>query len=357
MIRTDAELEGLVAAYQPERVVVDTEYASEGRYRGVLGLVQLAWADQWAIIDPLEVSLAPLSCWQSAQWVTHDGSQDWGLLLEGGMVRPAQLFDTQLAARMLGLSDLGLAKLMRSQLGEAHDKGAQRSNWLRRPLSEQQLIYAQQDVVGLQRLADHLETKLVATGRWHMTLEAGEEALDRWCYVGPRKAPAVEKFRALRRTSPAIRGRAKALLQWRESEGFKRNRPVRWLLSDEDLVAMALGRTEPKEPSHAEVLTASQPLPKDDQRRMDGEQRAALKVLKRQRASLAERVQMDPSLLAPPALLHDLVLGRVELHDQGWRTAWLEQMLNEPTDPDPAPPEEPVGSGGASAAEVPSSSA
>jgi len=233
---------------------------------------------------------------------------------------------------------------MVSQLGDAHDKGPQRSNWLRRPLSEQQMHYAQQDVIGLQRLADHLEKKLRSAQRWEMTLSAGDEALERWCHVGPRSTPSVERLKAFRRADPAVPGRGQALLEWRESEGFNRNRPVRWLLSDDDLVALAFGRKEPSKSSQTEALDRSKPLPRAPKQALDGQQRAHLKVLKRQRMRFAERVEMDPSFLAPPALLNDLVLGRLELPDQGWRTPWLEQMLNEPTDPDPVPPEAPSSS-------------
>ena len=349
MIRSRSELEALVSAHRPNRVVVDTEYASEGRYRGVLGLVQLAWGEQWAIIDPLETSLEPLVAWRDAQWVTHDGSQDWGLLLESGMVRPAELFDTQLAARMLGLKDLGLAKLMVSQLGEAHDKGAQRSNWLKRPLSEDQLVYAQQDVVGLLRLATHLENELRTMGRWDMTLDAGAEALDRWCDVGPRKVPHLQRFKALRRVGPKVRGRAVALLEWREAEGYRRNRPVRWLLSDDDVIALAKNTKKPEKTEIAQILSEAKPLEAPRNDRLSSEQRAKLKELKGQRQSLADRVQLDPSLLAPPALLNKLALGCVEVGALGWRAPWIEQLLNEPMGPDPAPPKELEDSDGRSA--------
>ena len=290
MIRTQADLEALVSGAEPSRIVVDTEYASEGRYRGVLGLVQLAWDDQWAIVDPLETSLEPLGAWRDAQWVTHDGSQDWGLLLEAGMVRPAELFDTQFAARMLGLKELGLAKLMVSQLGEAHDKGAQRSNWLKRPLSEQQLIYAREDVVGLQRLATHLEDQLRQAGRWSATLQAGEEALDRWCEVGPRRPPSLRRFRRLRRQGADVHGRAHALLVWREAEGYRKNRPARWLLTDDDLVDYALGKKEPTQQGQIQALAQAKPLTLSRHERFDSAQNAALKRLKRQRQAIADRI-------------------------------------------------------------------
>lgn len=336
MIEDQKALESLVAEQRPQRVVVDTEYESRGRYRGVLGLVQLAWDGHWAIIDPLQVELSPLVAWAQAQWVTHDGSQDWGLLLEAGMVAPARLFDTQLAARLLGSPFLGLAKLMEAELGGAHDKSSQRSDWLRRPLSEAQLEYARQDVLGLERLTDHLEERLRAAGRLDALEEEGTWAIQRWCRVGHRAVPSVDKFKRLRRATPLIRGRGQALLAWREAEGYRKNKPVKWLLPDDELVALACEEKAPSDSGQKVALAQAQPLPRSSEAPMTAEQRQELKRLKANRQVLAEAMEIDPTLLAPPAVLEAIVKSKQHEMAHGWRAPFLDQ-LSEPTGP-AAPP-------------------
>jgi ribonuclease D len=155
-------------------VAVDAERASGYRYSHRAYLVQLRRTGAGtALIDPLACpDLSELGALLvDAEWVLHAASQDLPCLSEIGM-KPAQLFDTELAGRLLGYPRVGLAPLVETVLGFALEKGHSAADWSTRPLPEPWLRYAALDVELLIELRDALEVELRESGKLQW---AGEE--------------------------------------------------------------------------------------------------------------------------------------------------------------------------------------
>lgn len=218
----------------------DTEFHRERTYFPELALVQLAWEDQVVLIDPLAVDIAPMAELLDGPGlaVVHAASQDLEVLLATCGTVPARLFDTQLAAGFLGSSTPSLATLLSSELGVRLPKADRLSDWLKRPLTTRQVDYATSDVAHLIELHAKLESRLIERGRlaWaegeFATLVAdsrdGRDPMEAW--------RRVKEARRLRDRPAAV---AQAVAAWRERRAAEVNRPVRHVLSDLAIVAIA----------------------------------------------------------------------------------------------------------------------
>lgn len=151
-------------------VAIDAERASGYRYSARAYLVQVRRNGAGtALIDPITVpDLTSLhEAIGNTEWILHAATQDLACLAEVGM-RPTQLFDTEVAARLLGRERVSLAGLVASELGRGLDKGHGAADWSVRPLSDEQLRYAALDVEPLIELRDILADDLAAKGRWEI---------------------------------------------------------------------------------------------------------------------------------------------------------------------------------------------
>jgi ribonuclease D len=188
-------------------IAVDTERASGYRYSQRAYLVQLRRDGAGTVlVDPiaLDGQLTPLvTALGDTEWVLHAASQDLPCLDELGL-RPARLFDTELAGRLAGFDRVALGTLVERMLGYRLEKGHGAADWSRRPLPAEWLAYAALDVELLLPLKDALERELTAQGK-----------LD-W---------ALEEFEAVR-TAAAPRPRAEP---WRRTSGIHRVRIPRQL--------------------------------------------------------------------------------------------------------------------------------
>lgn len=194
----------LAAASGP--VAVDTERASGYRYAQRAYLVQLRRVEGIALIDPIAVAgqLGDLAeVLNPLEWVLHAASQDLPCLAELGL-RPAAVFDTELAARLVGYERVGLGTLVEQLLGYRLQKGHGAADWSRRPLPAEWLSYAALDVELLLPLAEALSAEL--------------EAQDKLGW-------AQEEFEAVR-TAPTPPPRAEP---WRRTSGIHRVRRPRQL--------------------------------------------------------------------------------------------------------------------------------
>lgn len=224
-------------------IALDTEFMREKTYRPQLCLLQLATADRIACVDPLAVpDLSPLLDLlqdPSRLKVVHAARQDMEIfyLLRGEV--PGPIFDTQLAATLLGHGDqVGYAPLVRSVLGVELDKNQTRTDWAQRPLDAAQLSYAADDVRYLARMYPILRDRLEALGRLEW-LRGDFEALT------DAKTYSVDPARAWLRISgnQKLKDRQLAVLQrlaaWRELRAQEVNRPRRWVLGDQILLDLA----------------------------------------------------------------------------------------------------------------------
>ena len=151
------------------RIALDCEAAGFHRYDNRLCLVQVTVGGDTYVVDPLAVDIAPVFGdvleREDVPVVMH--GSDFDLRLLGGQygLRIHGLFDTQIAASLLGVDALGLAALLESRFGVKLSKKYQRADWAERPLSDEMLDYAASDTRHLFGLADELAGELAAAGR------------------------------------------------------------------------------------------------------------------------------------------------------------------------------------------------
>lgn len=244
-VTDSASLENLCARLsRVDWIGLDTEFVRESTYFPKLGLVQLTdHAGHVACIDPLAADpLAPLVelLWTPGiTKVMHSGSQDLEILYMLRTDRVPDVFDTQAAAALLGHTDQeSYAALVSKRLDISLEKAHTRADWLRRPLSDEQLLYAADDVRHLPALYDSLRDELEHRDRLQWSLDESAALSDPARFrVDPEQAwRAVKGARTLDAT---CLGRLRALAAWREQVAMRQDRPRKWILQDHSLVALA----------------------------------------------------------------------------------------------------------------------
>ncbi len=230
-------------------MAIDTEFMSEGRYRALLCLVQvavddpqLAPAPRILLIDPLaEVDVEPLAAALAdpgIEVVVHSGRQDIAILRRVWQTQPRNIFDTQISAGFAGESaQAGYANLIASVLGRRVGKTASYTRWDSRPLSREQLSYAAEDVAHLLELADALKARLDHS-QW---LEWAREECRRLESASDERDPetAWERLPRVGALDPRSRAVARELAAWRERTAAREDKPVGTVLADPPLVELA----------------------------------------------------------------------------------------------------------------------
>jgi len=236
------------------RLGIDTEFMGEGRYRALLCLVQVAVEEGAAegvrveVLDPLEGALDPAPLAEvladpAVEVVFHAGRQDVALLKRVWRTPVTNIFDTQVAAGFAGRrAQLGYEALLNELLGVRLRKSASFTRWDVRPLSEEQVRYAEEDVLHLLQLTDALQARLQERGRLGWAREECR-ALES---VSDERAPEQVFARLPRVNSldPAQRAVAFELVVWRETTARENDRPASSVLADAPLVEIAKRRPQ-----------------------------------------------------------------------------------------------------------------
>jgi ribonuclease D len=321
----DAFLPHLATA---ERVALDTEADSLHAYREKLCLIQVSLPhDEHALVDPLaNYSLAPFySALAGKTIVLHGADYDLRLMRRAGGFTADAVFDTMLAARLVGRREFSYAALVKSEFGLELTKGSQKANWARRPLTEAMATYAQNDTRYLLQIAENLGARLREMGRWEWFEQSCARAL---------ALAAVERERdsedAWRITgSGALRGKAAAILRelwgWREEEARAVDRPTFHILRNEDLIhsarAFAAGerpgfehlrggrRSRFYEAAQRGIELPESAWPVFQKRffaRWTAEEEKRAEALKKERDRVALELDLDPSMIASRATLETI---------------------------------------------------
>lgn len=231
---------------QADWLAIDTEFVRKDTYYPKLSLIQIQSCNgDAAIIDPLAFDahnqLEPL--WQILDApkpvkVFHSARQDLEVLYQVAGRLPQSIFDTQIAAVFLGYGDLaGLAKLVEAELDRELPKDQTRTNWHQRPLTEEQLAYAFDDVHYLAplylKIIEQLSAEQLAI------LQADFSALlnEQLYQITPECAG--DRLKAAKNLKPKAKAISYALAEWREAHAQKHDKPRRWALSDDTLIAIA----------------------------------------------------------------------------------------------------------------------
>ena len=243
LIATSAQLTELLEKIEPvDRVAIDTEADSLHCYREKLCLLQVSLPvrdrTRDYIVDPLaDLDLAPL-CAVLAQKeiVLHGADYDLRLLRRNMNFVPRKIFDTMIAARLLGIREFSLAALVERFFGVKLAKGSQKANWARRPLPARMTEYAINDTHYLLPLADRLESQLREQDRLDWFRQSCVRAIELAAVERARDVDETWRIRG----SGALRGRAAAVLralwQWREKEAEAADRPPFHILQNHELL-------------------------------------------------------------------------------------------------------------------------
>lgn len=251
-VTTQMELEELASELEGSKVLaIDTEFMREKTYYAKLCLIQLNNGTVSAIVDPLAVKdlspLVPILCDESCVKVFHAGTQDIDILFQETGVTPSPVFDTQVAASLLGYPlQVGYGPLVRSLCDVHLAKADGYTDWSKRPLSKSQMKYALDDVVYLPRMYQTLRDRLVEKGRLSWCDKDFMDLADPHKY----EAHPREMWRRVKRVSSLSRAQlaiAREVADWREREAMSRNLPRKWVLPDEAIVEIARKAPRSKE--------------------------------------------------------------------------------------------------------------
>ena len=336
-------------------LALDTEFVREKTFYPQLCLVQIATGDSIACIDPLALpDLDPLLALlydPTIVKVMHAARQDMEIFyhLRGELPRP--VFDTQLAAPLLGMKEqMGYAALVEALLDVRLNKAHTRADWSRRPLSKAELDYAADDVRYLAALYPGLRENLVAKGRLHWLDSDFAELSEARLYANP-PADAWLRVKGTQRLRSRQLAIAQGLAAWREETAQQQDRPRSWILRDENLLDLA--RLQPKNISelgqlrglqqqnvarHGEallrVIAEAQsrlpiPLPPSYQTAPLNEgQEAVVDLLLAVVRKIGAEQAIHPGIIASRKQLEQLVLGdetATVLH--GWRREMVGETL------------------------------
>jgi ribonuclease D len=350
-IDDDAGLARLVAALERAPLAaVDTEFVREKTYYPQLCLIQIGTGEQVACVDCLaRLDLAPLYARLFAPnftWVVHSARQDLEVVFQLTGRLPPRLIDTQIAAALTGYPpQVGLEGLLKRALGVELGESFARTDWSRRPLPEAALRYALDDVRYLLGAWERVDAELERLGRREWLREECERLLAEqpvadttavWSRIkGVHGLPLESQCAAL------------ALVRWRETAAQRSDRPRRWLLADETLLAIAAAL--PRDAAALAALADSKYLARNasallaavasrDDAELKAEVRAnALQPLpdKALVKSLQERVRqhaaalgIEPEILATKRDLTGVALNDPPAHlRSGWRARELGPLL------------------------------
>ncbi|MFA5167632.1 MAG: HRDC domain-containing protein [Candidatus Omnitrophota bacterium] len=250
-----AQLTGVLSA--ASRVGLDTEADSLHHYFEKVCLIQLSFSGSNYMIDPLAgFSLAEfLEVLSRKELILQGADYDLRMLKKSFEFRPkAPVFDTMLAAQVLGYERIGLAALAEKFCGVMLSKAGQKSDWAKRPLSAKQLDYASDDTRYLEAIADALTRNLQESGRadWHR--ECCERVVETSGLEGKNDTKEAWRIKGSSGLAPKELVFVRELWKWRDEEARRRDRPPFMILRNEDLIELARRRAgSPHESLHPEL--------------------------------------------------------------------------------------------------------
>lgn len=242
ILTTNAQVAELAARLAAETTIaVDLEADSMHNYREKVCLIQVSTRQHTVLIDPLAVTdLSPLQrvfkdpairkIFHAADYDLRSLKRDFNLNIHG-------LFDTMISAQLLGEERIGLADLLRKYFAVELDKKFQRADWSQRPLSAEMVRYAAEDTCYLHRLVELFEARLEELGRTSWATE--EFALMEAVRFAETEGPLCLRFKGAGTLPRRELGVLEQLLQWREAEGERLNRPVYKVLGNKALLTLA----------------------------------------------------------------------------------------------------------------------
>jgi ribonuclease D len=226
-------------------VAFDTEFVSDAGYRSELGLLQFATPDRCVAVDPLQVT--SLSAWweimadDQTTVVVHGGQAEIRFCIQQSGLAPRQLIDIQIAEGLRCRSyPLSYSAIVERVLGIRVDSNQTRTDWLRRPLSQEQIVYALEDVSHVLLIWQTQKKWLESKSRLSWAIAEFDRMIAD--IQEDEHTPPWERISGIHRLPRRDLAAAQKLAQWREEEAAFRNRPARRILRDDLLIDLAKRR-------------------------------------------------------------------------------------------------------------------
>jgi ribonuclease D len=243
MISTTEALADAVDVAKSAGVIgIDTEFIWDRTYYPILGLVQIGYPDgHCELIDAPKITdwshLKTLIEDEKTVKILHDAQQDLMILKRTCGACPKNIFDTQLASGFVGLSStISLSQLLKTLLNVRLSKSETRSDWLARPLSRDQINYAEDDVRYSTRLMQKIVDKAKELGRSQWILEEMVYYENEAIYQEFDPETEMPRVRGSGALTNQQRNILRALGSWREHEARRRNLPRNFILSDDAII-------------------------------------------------------------------------------------------------------------------------
>lgn len=325
MIVTNSELADLITRLaSTDRIAVDTEADSLHCYYEKLCLIQVSFGGHDYLIDPLAgMDLAPLANALKEKEIVLQGADfDLRLLRRNIDFVATRVFDTVIAARLLGIREFSLSALVQRFFGIVLSKGSQKANWAQRPLPLHMAEYALNDTRYLLPLAERLETDLRALDRWEWFRQSCQRALEQTSIQRVRDEDEAWRISG----SGKMDGRACAVLRelwlWRDKEAQAVDKPAFHILQNHLLLqaaqAFAVGESPDfrhfssrRRQAFREAAERGLQLPESQwpirrrrlRNRVSPEMERNAEALRRRRDAAADEHGLEPSFVAPRGAL------------------------------------------------------
>lgn len=336
-----------------EQLAIDTEFKRETTYYPKPCLVQIAGNQRTVLVDPFNIqNFAPLKALflnESITKILHAGRQDMEVFQLMLSCLPTPVFDTQIAASLLGMpNQVGYSSLVKAFFEIELDKTLTRTDWEKRPLKQDELNYAANDVEYLETIYQKQKEELEKLGRFTWLTEDVNQQLHE-----NLDDDALEKVWKKISRNPKLDQSQRNILfslnQWREKEAINRDRARQFILSNDVLIGLAFKQpstlTElknvdriPKPAIHRysekllEIINSEETqllnIPEDTQNRLSPEESDLFKKLKSKVQEVAKELKIEDTLICNRKTLESLARGNTDNKLlQGWRYEVVGQQL------------------------------
>ena len=346
LIENDEQLANACEHFSQQKVLaIDTEFKRENTYFPIPCLFQIGSVEKTVCIDPFKIEnfqpLKDLLSNLSIVKIFHAGRQDLEIFYYSFELLPRPIFDTQIAAAILGHpSQVGYAKLVEEMLGVTLDKSLTRADWEKRPLPKDQLDYAANDVIFLLQVYNKQIEALQHLNRLHWPDADCEAALNESLYKIDTKL-AWKKIKSIHHLDDEARLAASLLATWREETAIKKNRPRKFIFDNAVIFELAQKRPHSiQEFENLEKIPAfvkrkyskkivdlmnntsseSSFTPDINNTRLSDEQNGKVKLLQKEMRAIAEKENIEATFICAKKDIEKLVLGERNLALlHGWR--------------------------------------
>ncbi len=360
LVKDRSNLSRIAAGLERETAIgVDLEADSMFHYQEKVCLIQISTPLQDILVDPLSLDdlspLSPVFADPNIRKVFHGADYDIRSLYRDFGIEVNSLFDTQIAARFLGIRETGLARLLKERFGVLVEKKYQKKDWSERPLPAAMLAYAVQDTCHLLPLSRILEKELRVKGRL-FCVEEQCELLSNVRPVPPDGNPLFLRFKGASRLDPRGLAVLESILQLRDDTARRRdlppfkilgNAPIMEIVERKPVTEKDLGRIKGLSARQVRMLSRSILKKTDESAKLpenelpafprNTEERTGVRLSKKVRAlrewreQRAKEMGIDPSLVCTNDQIHSLALAhpkrRRDLEDIDTIKAWQRRLF------------------------------